>query len=304
MKDFKGFHNSRRKFLTNLTFVAGGQMIAMPLLAKSDTNKNLNTITVGQIIDKFISEVPGGKLNETVDTLKSGSLDMPVTGIVTTMFATVELIKKTIALGANFIIAHEPTFYSHPDSTDWLQKDPTYEYKKKLLADNNITIWRCHDYVHKIAPDPVTIGVLKKMGWEDKQINKNPNLIQFNNQTLKDIIFSLKSKMGVDQVRYIGDLTQQCNKVLYIPGAAGATTHIAAMKLFKPNVLICGEVEEWTTVEYIRDTRARGEHISLILLGHIASEEPGSEFMLEWVKEKFPSIQSKHIPAGNSLSFL
>jgi hypothetical protein len=74
--------------------------------------------------------------------------------------------------------------------------------------------------------------------------------------------------------------------------------------MYKPDVLICGEVEEWTTVEYIRDTRSRGESVSLILLGHIASEEPSASFMLEWVKERFPAVTSKHIPAGNSISFL
>lgn len=305
MKDYTSHLNSRRNFLSNLAFVTAGQMVAMPLLASENKlNTSKSEITVGQLIDQFISEVPGGKLKETVDTLKSGTLDTPVKGIVTTMFATVEVIKKTIAMGANFIIAHEPTFYSHQDKTDWLEKDPTYEYKKNLLKDNNITVWRCHDYIHRMTPDPVTMGVLKKMGWEDKMINKNPNLIQLSSQTLKDIIFSLKSKMGVDELRYIGSLTEQTNKILFIPGAAGSITHIAALKMYKPDVLICGEVEEWTTVEYIRDTRSRGESVSLILLGHIASEEPSASFMLDWVKERFPAITSKHIPAGNSLSFL
>jgi putative NIF3 family GTP cyclohydrolase 1 type 2 len=315
MKDYISFKNTRRNFLLQLSLVTGGQLIAMPLFAKSinsnqnnTSNKtvinNSDTITVGQIIDTFISEVPSGKLKETVDTLKAGSLDTQVKGIVTTMFATVEVIKKSIAIGANLIIAHEPTFYSHQDKTDWLEKDATYEYKKNLLKDNNITVWRCHDYIHKMTPDPVTMGVLNKMGWEDKMINKIPNLIQLSNQTLKDIIFSLKSKMGVDELRYMGSLTEQTNKILFIPGAAGSTTHIAALKMYKPDVLICGEVEEWTTVEYIRDTRSRGESVSLILLGHIASEEPSASFMLGWVKERFPAIASKHIPAGNSLSFL
>ena len=305
MKDYTSYLNSRRNFLSNLAFVTAGQMVAMPLLAsENELNTSKSEITVGQLIDQFISEVPGGKLKETVDTLKSGTLDTPVKGIVTTMFATVEVIKKTIAMGANFIIAHEPTFYSHQDKTDWLEKDPTFEYKKNLLKENNITVWRCHDYIHRMTPDPVTMGVLKKMGWEDKMINKNPNLIQLSSQTLKDIIFSLKSKMGVDELRYIGSLTEQTNKILFIPGAAGSTTHIAALKMYKPDVLICGEVEEWTTVEYIRDTRSRGESVSLILLGHIASEEPSASFMLDWIRERFPAITSKHIPAGNSLSFL
>jgi putative NIF3 family GTP cyclohydrolase 1 type 2 len=155
-----------------------------------------------------------------------------------------------------------------------------------------------------MTPDPVTMGVLKQMNWEDKMIDKNPNLIQLTNQNLKEVIFSLKSKMGVDELRYIGNLTQTINKVLFIPGAAGSQTHIAALKMFKPDLLVCGEVEEWTTVEYVRDSRSKGDAVSLILLGHIASEAPSATFILEWVKEKYPSIASKYIPAGNSLSFL
>jgi putative NIF3 family GTP cyclohydrolase 1 type 2 len=297
--------NSRRKFISQMSFVAASQIVVSPLLASTGIgNTNYESITVGQVIDKFISEVPGGKLEKTVDTLKSGSLDMKVTGIVTTMFATVEVIKKTIALGANFIIAHEPTFYSHTDSTDWLEKDPTYEYKKTLLKENNITVWRCHDYIHKMSPDPVTMGVLKQMSWEDKMINKNPNFIQLTNQNLKEVIFSLKSNMGVDELRYIGNLTQPINKVLFIPGAAGSQRHIAAIKMYKPDLLVCGEVEEWTTVEYVRDSRAKGDAVSLILLGHIASEAPSATFILNWAKERYPNLLVKHIPAGNSLSFL
>lgn len=307
MKDFASFNNTRRNFLTQLSIVAGGQFVIMPLFAKANKQSALNNtsnITVGQVIDKFISEVPGGKLVQTVDSLKSGSLTSPVKGVVTTMFATIEVIKKTISMGANFIIAHEPTFYNHPDNTDWLKNDPTYEYKKALLNDNDITVWRCHDYIHRMKPDPVTVGVLKQMGWADKMIDNNPNLIQLSNQTLKDIIFSLKSKMNAEQVRYMGSLTKSCNKVLYIPGAAGSATHIAAIKMYKPDVLICGEVEEWTTVEYVRDASASGVDIALILLGHIASEDASAIFMLDWVKQRFPEIQAKYIAAGNSLSFL
>jgi hypothetical protein len=40
------------------------------------------------------------------------------------------------------------------------------------------------------------------------------------------------------------------------------------------------------------------------VLGHIASEEPGSEFMATWLKQHIPSIKARHIPSGNSLAFL
>jgi hypothetical protein len=39
-------------------------------------------------------------------------------------------------------------------------------------------------------------------------------------------------------------------------------------------------------------------------MGHVASEEPGSEFMVSWLKEKVKGVAATHVPAGNSLLFL
>src|SRR5215216_79495 len=129
-------HN-RRKFLYNSAAIAaGGILLSSPFIAKASSKK---TWTVGEIIDLFLKEVNGAPFRQTVDTLKSGSRDNEVTGIVTTMFATIPVIKKAIHAKANFIIAHEPTFYNHTDETDWLKDDKVYQYKAALLKDNNIT---------------------------------------------------------------------------------------------------------------------------------------------------------------------
>ena len=72
----------------------------------------------------------------------------------------------------------------------------------------------------------------------------------------------------------------------------------------KPDVLLCGEISEWETAEYVRDAQAEGRKLSLVVLGHIASEEPGSEFMANWLKEKVPGIKVTHVPSQNSLSFI
>src|SRR5437879_1338976 len=110
---------TRRKFIYS-TAIGAGAMLAMPALSRAEGFIKPETYTVKQIMDKFISQVPGGVKSETVDTLKSGSPDTVVTGIVTTMFATIDVIRKTIDRGGNFIIAHEPTFYNHTDNTTWL----------------------------------------------------------------------------------------------------------------------------------------------------------------------------------------
>ena len=77
-------------------------------------------LTVTQVIDRILAGIPGGKLSDTVDTLKSGSGDTVVTGIVTTMFCTVRVIESAAKIKANFIIAHEPTFYNHQDNENWV----------------------------------------------------------------------------------------------------------------------------------------------------------------------------------------
>jgi len=74
-------------------------------------------LTIRDVIDKLQADVPGAPFPQTVDTIKAGDWGQPVKGIVTTMFATDVVIEKTISLGANFIIAHEPTFYNHLDET-------------------------------------------------------------------------------------------------------------------------------------------------------------------------------------------
>ncbi|MGZ3927608.1 MAG: Nif3-like dinuclear metal center hexameric protein [Mucilaginibacter sp.] len=296
----------RRKFIYNVSTVLGaGMVLSMPVVGKAaNLFKQSGTYTVKQIMDLFIKEVHGAPFPGTVDTLKSGSPATIVTGIVTTMFATIEVIRKTIALGANFIIVHEPTFYNHEDKTDWLKNDDVYQYKIDLLNKHNIAVWRNHDYIHSIKPDGVTKGVLAQLGWQQYADHNMPNILTMPAISLKDIIGHAKQKLHIEKVRYIGDPAQICTKVLFIPGAAGGTLQIQSAGKIKPDVLICGEIQEWETAEYIRDARAKGDKISLIVLGHIASEEPGSEFMLQWVKEHVPGIKATHIYCENSLSFL
>lgn len=294
-------HILRRKFIRqSATLLALAPLTSaaacfMPLQDK---------ITVGQIMDAFIKEAPGAPFADTVDTLKSGNRDVVVTGVVTTMFATVEVIKKAIALGANFIIAHEPTFYNHADDTKWLENDSVYRYKKELLDKHGIVVWRNHDYIHSVRPDGVRIGVAEQLGWEKFE---NSDHVVYNlpeAMSLNGLISDLKKKLNIETVRYIGDLQASCKKVLLMPGAAGGKRQIEQVMATQPDVLVCGEISEWETAEYVRDARAAGKQLSLIVLGHIVSEEPGAAFMVKWLQQKFPAIKATHIPTGSSLSFL
>lgn len=301
---YSGF--TRRKFIYNVsTAVGAGIMLSSPLLSRAEGfTKTDENYTVKQIMDLFIKDVPGGVLTNTVDTLKAGSPDTKVTGIITTMFATIAVIRKAIDMNANFIIAHEPTFYNHTDDTSWLKNDEVYKYKADLLKQHNIAVWRNHDYIHHLIPDGVTTGVLAQLEWQKYADKAIPNIITLHATTLKGLIGHVKTKLNIEKVRYIGNPLQSCSRVLLMPGAAGGQRQIEAIGKVKPDVVICGEIQEWETAEYVRDALAKGDNLSLVVLGHIASEEPGSEFMLNWLKEKVPGVKSMHVPCGNSLSFM
>ncbi|PIQ21449.1 MAG: NGG1p interacting factor NIF3 [Cytophagales bacterium CG18_big_fil_WC_8_21_14_2_50_42_9] len=307
-QNFDAFHNrtGRREFVASLTKALGTSVfLAAPVVSLANgLSTEERTYTVKQIIDLFIKEVPGAPLENTVDTLKSGDLNQKVTGIVTSMFASLEVIQKAISLGANFIIAHEPAFYNHQDETAWLENDKVYRYKTDLLKKHNIAVWRNHDYIHQHKPDGVQTGLVAALGWEKYYNPENRNRFVLPPTTLKALIALTKEKLNVQMVRYIGDLSQSCQRVLFMPGASGGKRHIEQMGKEQPDVLICGEAPEWETIEYVRDARTKGDKLALVLLGHIPSEEPGSEWLVNWLKPKLPGVKITHIPAQNPLNFI
>ncbi|HTF19469.1 MAG TPA: Nif3-like dinuclear metal center hexameric protein, partial [Chryseolinea sp.] len=290
--------SGRRKFLTTLTSTVGMALVPS-LIFGGNEPASAPGMSVQQVIDLILKEIPGAPFQQTVDTLKSGTGEQVVTGIVTTMFSTVEVIRKTAAVGSNFIIAHEPTFYGHTDETAWLETDSVYQYKRELLNKHKIAVWRFHDYWHTHRPDGVLMGVLTKMGWEKLYNAANPPMINHAGITLGDLVTHSRKSLGIRQVRYIGDPAQTCKRIALIPGAAGGRAQMQLLMKEKPDVLIVGEVHEWETAEYVRDAQATGSRMSLIVLGHAESEEPGMEWLVGWLSTRLKDIKVTHIASGN-----
>lgn len=261
-------------------------------------------MTVQQVIDLILNSIPGAPFRQTVDTIKAGDPNQVVTGIVTTMFATIDVIEKAAKAGANFIIAHEPTFYNHADDTKWLENDEVYKYKAALLKKHSMVVWRFHDYIHAHKPDGVMAGLVSALGWEKSVDPQKPYLLQVGSTSLGSIIDLTKKKLNIAHVRYIGDKTQLCSRIAFIPGAAGGRTQMNAIATEKPDLLIIGELEEWETSEYVRDLRSSGAKTALLVLGHIVSEEPGLEWLEKWLQPQVPAIKVTHIPSGDAFSWV
>ena len=296
--NLKTKHNPERRKFIRTTFKAAVATTLLPSIMSAASAFSKPVMTIQNVIDLILKDIAGAPLKTTVDTIKSGSADNIVTGIVTTMFATVKVIEDAIKLNANFIIAHEPTFYNHADDTKWIEKNEVVEQKMALLEKHKITVWRFHDYWHMHKPDGIMYGVVKKAGWQNYYTAGNP-MINIPSSSLQNIALHLKKSLGITKLRVIGNMEQSCSKIALMPGAAGGERQLMVAETYKPDVLIVGELREWETAEYIRDAGLLGKKIALIVLGHSVSEEPGMEWLVSWLQPKITATKVTHIASQN-----
>lgn len=294
----------RRKFLSSVTSLVGTSMvITLPSVSLAENVGQ--TFTVKEVIDVILKEIPGAPFATTVDQLRSGLMDQEVTGIVTTMFPTIEVIERTAKAGANFIIAHETPYYNNQDETDWLQEDDAYRYKMTLLNKHKIAIWRFHDYWHAHKPDGIIMGNLIKLGWEKYYDISSPRLLTLPKpMSLKSIAVLAKERLGISTVRVVGNVNQNCSTIYLAFGYMDSKRQIAAINEFKPDLIISGETREWETVERVRDGILMGQKTSLLVLSHAVSEEAGMEYAATWLQPKVPGFKITHIPSTNPFTFL
>jgi putative NIF3 family GTP cyclohydrolase 1 type 2 len=263
--------------------------------------KTTMVMTVQEVIDTIIAAIPGGPLKNTVDVVKAGDVSQPVTGIVTTFLATYEVIQKALAQGANLIITHEPTFYTHRDEVEWLAGNNVYEAKRRLLDEHGIVVWRFHDYWHRHQPDGIMVGVLRQLGWEAYADPMNLDLCTIPPMRLADLVLLFKQRLGIADVGVIGDPEMVCRRVGLSVGASGGQGHIRLLHRADLDVLACGELHEWETAEYVRDAVSMGLNKALVVLGHAPSEQAGMAYLVEWLAPKVPGVPITYIPCGYPL---
>lgn len=261
----------------------------------------MEQISVQQAIDRIIDSFDVGRLDTTVDTVKIGDSSQSLSGIVTTFLATSAVIEQAAASGANLVVTHEPTFYNHLDDVAWLAHDPTYTAKRDLIERHGIVVWRCHDYWHRRQPDGIITGVLQDLGWEQHAHPERSYRCAVPPMTLSLLVSHVKQRLGIANVRVIGDDGQICQNIGLLVGAVGGEWQIRALYEENLDTLLVGEINEWETSEYVRDARALGHTKALIVLGHANSEEAGMRYLADQIRNLLPDITISHIPAGDPL---
>lgn len=263
----------------------------------------------------------------TRDQVLFGTTDKECTGIVTTCFASVEVIQHAKELGANLIISHEALFWNHGDHTDWLEEEQNKVYlrKKALLLEAGITVWRDHDYIHSGLPngkggwyDGIFKGFLYETGLLENYVPKIGSCVQYsgkplelrfeNGITVRDLAKKIIDGAGLNGIRTIGSPDTVVHKVaipMHQIGFADKQT-ISAINKNDIDCLITMELIDYTTNEYMRDGMMLGDTKAILAVGHFNVEEPGMKYMLQWLPEALGTskIPMTYVQSGDMNTFI
>jgi putative NIF3 family GTP cyclohydrolase 1 type 2 len=253
-------------------------------------------IVAGQVIERIRENVAIPWRTETVDNVIAGHPDTPVTGISTTMMATLDVLQRSVIAGNNLVITHEPTFYSHQDETETLTEDETYQFKVDFIRKHKMVVFHFHDHWHARRPDGIATGMIKELGWESNADGLNANHFVFPGIPLARFVKEIRSRLKTDTMRVVGDPNLPVNRVATSWGFLSRDPGIRALAQPEVDVLITGETREWEVVEYAQDIITAGKKKALILLGHMVSEQAGMEYCAEWLKSFITEVPIEFIP--------
>jgi putative NIF3 family GTP cyclohydrolase 1 type 2 len=281
---------SRRRFCK----LAGVSCLKMPAVLRVPSYG----LTAREVVARIRKNIGVPWHTLTADDFKVGDPDAPITGITTTFMSTLDVLKQSAAAGSNFIITHEPTFWSANDEVATLREDRLYRAKLKFIEENNLVIWRFHDHWHAHRPDGIFLGWNKAVGWEKYAVNgSKPFALEYEipATSLENVAEELSAKLNVKSLRLVGDPGLTIRRV----GNGGHYITQAMEILPRVDLLLMFECREWEAAEYVRDAVAVGQPKALIQLPHEGGEEAGMDECARWLRQFVSEVPVTFMPSGD-----
>lgn len=255
------------------------------------------------------------KEETTRDKILYGNPDVECTGIVTTCFASADVIRKAHELGANFIICHEALFWNHGDHTDWLKDNKTFQAKKQLLDETGIVVWRNHDYIHSGIwienqwVDGIFYGVMQEMNWQ-KYLRcdlARPMYFEFEDATVESLAHEIIEKMELDGVRILGRRTGKVRNLMIVSHLIGPQDNqiLAMIEEKDVDAIITMEMTDFTVNEYMRDSAMLNRNKTIFAAGHFNTEEPGMKYFAKVLPEMIGSdLTITYVQSGDVFGYI
>ena len=269
-------------------------------------------MTHNEVISRILATYKPVEFQETCDGFKYGNPEEECTGIVTTCQLTVQVIREAARLKSNLVIVHEPSFYTHNDDTQWLAGNPVFEAKKKLLDDNRIVVWRDHDHMHRaMDPDEIMQGVIRELGWMDYVVDGYERPLRkvcIPPTTLRELVAFLQEKLHLNTGRVVGNMDAVVSNIVFASHVFPTwddreRNHTLLLSREDVDVLIPGELIDWSVTEYARDAEQLGLNKAIIQTGHFSWEEPGMIWLARRLDALFSELPVTFVRSGDPYHF-
>jgi putative NIF3 family GTP cyclohydrolase 1 type 2 len=278
-------------------FVAAGTAV---LISAGAARLPRFELTAQQAIDRIRANAGVPWRETTVDTFKAGDPRTVVTGIATTVMATLPVLRQAAGAGRNLIVTCEPTFYNGNDDPGTRASDPVYLAKKAFIEEHHLVIWRFSDHWGARVPDEFATALADTLGWAKLRTPDNPLIFIYAipSTTLGELAAHARARLGVrGGLRVVGNTGMRIRRVLVSPGTT--TLQATVENLPHADVILSGEPREWEAVEYVFDTASAGQPKGMIAVGRVVSEEPGMRACAAWLRTLITEVPVDAIAVGD-----
>jgi putative NIF3 family GTP cyclohydrolase 1 type 2 len=256
-------------------------------------------MTIANFIDALKASYGASWRETAIDVLLCGESALELRGVAVTMMATQESVAQAKSLGCNLVITHEPVFYNHQGQTAFLEGDAVYKAKREYLEAQGMAVFHLHDNLHSPKTDPISRGVARALGWEDKRLDDSYCRFSLPGVKLGRITRLINAKLRPAAPRYIGDPRMAYENVFTSWGFSMLENLLGLLAERESCVLVTGETHEWELVEYMRDAQALGFRKALVVVGHVCSEEAGVEAFYAELAVLFPELKVRFVRTGD-----
>ncbi len=252
---------------------------------------------------------------DSKDTIKYGDPEQECTGIVVTVFGSIDVIRKAHELGCNLIITHESIFFGDEFQLRGFIDNDVLAEKRKLLRETGIVVYRHHDRIHgggpgsekRLHPDYIFTGIMHTLGWEAyllKDADK-PLWFKLPETTVGQLTNEIVEKLHLNGARIIGNLEDKVSTVFLCEHIMGRFDQQKINDAVHADVIIPFEVCDWTVSEYVRDALSLHQSKAMIEVGHFNMEEAGLKDMVNWLPKAIGTDLPIHfVQSGDAFQYI
>lgn len=252
---------------------------------------------IREVIDELKAfHEPFEEGKQSRDIVIAGDVEQECTGVLITICATYEIVKKAKEMNANLIITHESIFYGSRIDQEILDSSEVYNEKKKFIDDKKLVIYRDHDRMHgnglpfhptRVNPDYIFYGICKELGWDEYVVGDKLKPLWYKIPTMKatDLADLLIEKFHLRGLRTVGNMNAEVSTVWFCEHING--NQMDGKKIAdaaNADAIIPFEIVDYTLSQYVNDAAEMGLNKVILEMGHFNCEELGMKYMETWMR--------------------